>query len=93
MQEEVEDMETTFDEKMLQKYSGQLNASGYSVSHRLGFGNPKDVIPAIVAEEKCDMLVMGAHGHSFLKDLFLGTTVESVRHKVKVPVLIVRNVN
>jgi manganese transport protein len=34
--------------------------------------------------------VIGAHGHRFLKDLILGTTVEKVRHRVKVPVLIVR---
>jgi len=33
---------------------------------------------------------MGAHGHKGLKDLIFGTTVDSVRHKVNIPVLIIR---
>ena len=32
---------------------------------------------------------MGAHGHKGFKDLLLGTTVDAVRHKIKIPVLIV----
>jgi manganese transport protein len=32
---------------------------------------------------------MGAHGHKGFKDLLFGTTVDAVRHKVKIPVLIV----
>ena len=33
---------------------------------------------------------MGAHGHRGLKDLILGATVDSVRHQVRVFVLIVQ---
>ncbi|MGL4596311.1 MAG: universal stress protein [Bacteroidia bacterium] len=36
---------------------------------------------------------MGAHGHRLWKDLLFGTTVEKVRHSVKIPVLIVRKPN
>jgi manganese transport protein len=38
-----------------------------------------------------DLLVMGAHGHNLVKDLIFGTTVDSVRHRVNIPVFIVRN--
>ena len=38
----------------------------------------------------CDLLLMGAHGHRGLKDILLGTTVDAVRHRVKVPVFIVQ---
>ncbi len=47
-------------------------------------------IVAISKETDIQLLVMGAHGHKGLKDLILGTTVNSVRHKVSIPVLIVR---
>jgi len=57
---------------------------------KIGYGNPKKAIPEIVNEFKADLLVMGAHGHGGFKDLILGTTVDAVRHKVKIPVLIVR---
>ena len=34
------------------------------------------------------ILVMGSHGHTFFKDLIFGTTVDSVRHRVNIPVFI-----
>jgi manganese transport protein len=37
-----------------------------------------------------DLLIMGAHGHGGLKDLIFGTTINSVRHKLKTPILVVR---
>ena len=35
------------------------------------------------------MLVIGAHGHSGLKDLIYGQTVDAVRHELDIPVLVV----
>jgi manganese transport protein len=37
-----------------------------------------------------DLVIMGAHGHKGLKDLFFGTTINKVRHELNVPLLIVR---
>jgi manganese transport protein len=45
----------------------------------------------MVSEFGADLLVMGAHGHRFLKDLVFGTTLNTVRHRIKIPILIVRN--
>ena len=47
-------------------------------------------IADLVNASEADLLVMGAHGHRGLKDLIMGATVDSVRHHVKVPVLIVQ---
>jgi manganese transport protein len=38
-----------------------------------------------------DLLVMGAHGHGGLKDLIFGATINSVRHKLRIPLLVVRS--
>ena len=35
------------------------------------------------------MLILGAHRHSGLKDYLYGETVNSVRHELQIPVLIV----
>ncbi len=86
---DTNDLESTKDLEFLQNYQKTLEDLGYKCSHQLGFGNPKKAIPQLVHENACDMLVMGAHGHGSFKDLFLGTTVESVRHKVTVPITIV----
>ena len=39
---------------------------------------------------KPDLLIMGAHGHTGFKDLIFGTTINAVRHHVKVPLLVVK---
>jgi manganese transport protein len=50
---------------------------------------PKEIV-RYAEELKPDLVVMGAHGHKGLKDIVFGTTINAVRHKLKVPLLIVR---
>jgi manganese transport protein len=83
------DKEREDDMKQLNQYINTLQMNGYNAKPILGFGNPKTAIPEIVEQNACDLLIMGQHGHSFLKDLILGTTIESVRHHIKIPLLIV----
>ncbi|MFZ7116257.1 MAG: Nramp family divalent metal transporter [Bacteroidota bacterium] len=91
MKNEIRDYEFMTDVKNLNRYSDELNEDGYKTTIKLGYGNPKKAIPALVKEFKADLLVMGAHGHKGFKDFIFGTTVDSVRHKIGIPLLIVRN--
>jgi len=84
------DYETMSDAENLERYRINLEDLGYSASAHIGYGGTVQAIVDITKQNKLELLVMGAHGHKGLKDLFLGTTVNSVRHKVSVPVLIVR---
>jgi manganese transport protein len=52
--------------------------------------SPRAAIIEAARELKPDLVVMGAHGHSGIKDLIFGTTINAVRHDVSAPVLIVR---
>lgn len=90
MDQEIDDLETISDKKNLEQYKEELKLKGYTIELQLGFGNPKKSIPEIVNKSNCDLLVMGAHGHKAIKDLIFGTTLNTVRHHVKIPVLIVR---
>jgi manganese transport protein len=65
-------------------------AQGYQVEIALGYGNPAKAIAQIVNQSQIDLLVLGAHGHKGIKDIIFGTTLDSLRHRVKVPVLIIR---
>jgi manganese transport protein len=87
---QIDDFETESDKQYLEAYSGHLKKMGYKTETRLGFGNPKRKIPDIINGGSYDILVMGAHGHKLFKDLLLGTTVDTVRHRIAIPVLIVR---
>jgi manganese transport protein len=42
-----------------------------------------------VKEEQIDLLIIGAHGHTGIKDFIYGTTINAVRHELRIPVLIV----
>jgi len=88
---EIRDMETSHDTSVLTNYTDKLRDAGYKFELKLGFGTPKKIIPEFVNNFDAELLVMGAHGHKIIKDLIFGTTVDTVRHNVKVPVLIVRD--
>ncbi len=90
MGSEIDDLETLSDQAALERYKTELEAKGYAIELKLGFGNPKKSIPEIVNNCDVDLLVMGAHGHRGFKDLLFGTTLDEVRHNVRVPVLIVK---
>ncbi len=90
MGSQIDDFETLSDKQQMQSYLYDLKHMGYDVKVVLGYGNPKKSIPQLVKENRADLLVMGAHGHRFLKDILFGTTVNSVRHSVKIPVLILK---
>jgi manganese transport protein len=52
--------------------------------------SPAREIAAAAAELQPDLVVMSSHGHRGLKDLIFGTTINGVRHRINVPLLIVR---
>ena len=87
--DEVRDLETSLDMENLKKYQDNLIALGYMVETKVGYGTAANAIVQIVNNQAFDLLVMGAHGHRNIKDLLFGTTVNKVRHQVKIPVLII----
>lgn len=86
----VMDHETQSDKENLEKYKVNLEDLGYDSTPFIGYGNTAKEIAEISNNNELELLVMGAHGHKGLKDLIFGTTVDSVRHKVHIPVLIIR---
>lgn len=87
----IDDHETLVDETLLEEYKVMLTEKGFTVAIQLGFGKPNQVIPALVNDGGFDLLVMGTHGHTGFKDLIFGTTVNKLRHKISIPLLIVKN--
>lgn len=86
---ESDDYETRKDKERMELYVTQLSEKGYHVRGQIGFRSRVKEIVRIVVENDADMLVIGAHGHTGLKDLLYGETINAVRHELKVPVLVV----
>jgi manganese transport protein len=90
MGSEIRDYETTSDKENLKKYAQNLSDLGYICEVVIGYGSAKVAIPKLVNEKGVDLLVMGAHGHKAIKDFVFGATIDAVRHRVEIPVLVVR---
>ncbi len=87
---ESADYETLMDTEVLERYAQKIRKLGFNVETQIGYGNPKIAIPKIVEAYQADVLVLGSHGHKLLKDLLFGTTINTVRHNIKIPILVVR---
>ena len=87
----IEDHETLIDAKLLAEYKAMLSLKGFKIKTKLGYGKPTKVIPEIINKGSFDVLVMGTHGHTGFKDLLFGTTVDKLRHKISIPLFIVKN--
>jgi len=84
-----DDLETRTDQERLNSYQQSLEINNYKAVTRLGYIHRTKEIVRIVKEEEAEILVIGAHGHTGLKDFIYGETVNTVRHELKIPVLIV----
>lgn len=89
MEKETDDLETRKDQERLDDYVQQLKEKNITAMGLLGFNDRAKEIVRLVKENNAEMLVIGAHGHSGIKDLLYGQTIGSVRHELKIPVLVV----
>jgi len=85
----AESEEMKDDRVYLETVAGDLRGQGIAVQTHLALGDPPTEILKIAEEAACDLIAMTTHGHRFLKDLIYGSTITQVRHRAKVPVLLV----
>lgn len=74
----------------LQEAQVALQAAGVVAEVELASGEPQQVLPGLVARHAPALLVMGAFGHSRLRQWLLGSTTSSLLRLSNVPVLILR---
>lgn len=84
---ESEEMKEDF--AYLDRIGAELKADGFKTDAILAAGDPAREIAAAAEREQCDLIAMATHGHRFLADLVLGSTIDTVRHKARIPLLVV----
>ncbi len=70
--------------------SAQLRQKGYSVRAEIVDEDAERLISERVASQNIDLLVMGAYGHSRIRNLFVGSTTTEMIRSCKVPILLYR---
>jgi len=86
----VESDEMKEDQLYLDNSAEMLRTRGLKVDTYLALGDPAEGILKAAQDRQCDLIAMTAHGHRLLGDLLFGSTINEVRHKAQVPVLLVR---
>ena len=88
---ETADRESDADERYLADVVDALRDRGYRARPVLLHGpNPAEELVTHLRNDPVDLLVVGSHGHGMVRDLLLGQTVDRVRHRLEVPMLIAR---
>lgn len=90
LEKDSADFETIRDQERLDLCIKKLQDQGFNTRGHLGYKYRAKEISRILKEEKADLLVIGAHGHRTFKDWIYGETINSVRHKVDIPLFIVK---
>jgi nucleotide-binding universal stress UspA family protein len=88
--EDAVSREITDDKTYLQGVCNEFLAANIPTEAELAYGDPGKEIVQWVEKQGCDLVAMSTHGHRFLADLVLGSTVHHVRHTIKVPILLLR---
>ncbi len=74
----------------LEKSVTVLQCAGYTVTSELLSGDPDGIISEKVKVDGIDLLVMGAYGHSRVRQFILGSTTTTLVRTCQVPVLLFR---
>jgi nucleotide-binding universal stress UspA family protein len=74
----------------LERAALKLSGAGFEVRREVLAGDPEEVIGVQVKERGVDLLLMGAYGHSRVRQLILGSTTTHLIRTCQVPVLLFR---
>ena len=89
MGDELRDREAQSDQERLELYTSELREMGVEVEHDLGYGTPAESLAKLVEQHQPDLIILGSHGHRGMGDIVHGTSVERLRHQVKIPVMVI----
>jgi nucleotide-binding universal stress UspA family protein len=67
-----------------------LRGAGFTVTADLVAGDPDEVVAREVTQRNIDIVVMGAYGHSRVRNLILGSTTTHLIRTCHVPIVLFR---
>jgi nucleotide-binding universal stress UspA family protein len=89
--EKVLDREMTKAREQLSALVSEVHAGTIKLSQEVVWGEPTAELNRYVADNAVDIVVIGTHGRTGLRHLFLGSVAESVLRHANVPVICIRS--
>ncbi|MBS1245174.1 MAG: iron/manganese transporter [Deltaproteobacteria bacterium] len=85
---EITDTESEKDLERLRRYTLVLGKHDVQAEAELGFGDPVRVLPEIIRRHGVELLIVGSHGHKGISDWLYGSTIDELRHRLNISVLV-----
>ncbi len=82
--------ETAETRRKIESARDVLRDAGYIADARIEPGEPEKVIAEMADAGETDLLVMGAYGHSRIRNLIIGSTTTEMIRSCKIPVMLFR---
>lgn len=74
----------------LEETAEKLRRAGFAVTSQATAGPADEIIAAVVENQRSNLIVMGAYGHSRLRQFIVGSTTTTIVRTAQVPVLMFR---
>lgn len=78
-------------DRVLKPALRRLQKAGLSATARCLVGSPGEEISRVAVKEGIDLIVMGAHGHTALGGLLVGSVTNQVLARTKIPLLVLHH--
>lgn len=72
-------------------YRDKLRAEGVEAFSLIRSGEPEEEILGEIEGNDYDLVALGTHGHTFLGDILFGSVSAVLKHKVRIPLLLIRS--
>lgn len=90
----AESEEMKADRRYLEDTATRLRSeTGLIVDAKLALGDPPREILKLAEDGNCDLIAMTTHGHRLIGDILFGSTIEYVRHRTRIPLLVISAVD
>lgn len=76
--------------RQLEEAQHKLQSAGFTVGTQVVPGQPEEALPALLQSRGKTLLVLGAYGHSRVRQFIVGSTTTTLLRLCSVPVLVLR---
>jgi nucleotide-binding universal stress UspA family protein len=73
------------------KLLSTMEEAGVNAISSIKSGEPEKVLLQEIENGSYDLVAMATHGHTFLGDILFGSVSDSLKHKISVPLLLLRS--
>ncbi|MFA5423081.1 MAG: universal stress protein [Phycisphaerae bacterium] len=77
-------------EATLKSYQATLAKEGIETSILIRSGEPDKEILKEIEENDYDLVAMATHGHRFIGDVLFGSVSDTLKHKISIPLLLLK---